>query len=344
MIPRHRVPWRCGFTLVELLVVIAIIGVLVALLLPAVQSAREAARRSQCSNNLKQLGLSAHSFHDTFERYPPGGGAQNGGGGLGTNNDYGSWLVYLLPFIEQGNLAQRIDSATGPTNQRINNAYKAGILPVVMKNFRCPSDEYNKSAPVSSYGASIGPQCAPGPCSAAQSPYRPYCDGGTQTPSWGYPSSSNYGDTTVPLQTRGLFTRQGTLVRPAMVTDGTSNTIMFGEILAGQNGDVYYSIGKNGSAGMNCGWAQSDSGIAINTTIVPINTFLTYLDPSQNRCNQWQINVDNWNISFGFRSRHASGAQFVFADGSVHFLNQTMSHMIYNQLGCRDDGQAASAP
>ena len=335
---------RFGFTLVELLVVIAIIGVLVSLLLPAVQSAREASRRSRCANNLKQLGLAAHNFHDTFQRYPPGGGAQNGGSGLSTTTDYGSWLVYLLPYCEQTNLATAIDTAPGTPAQRINNAYKAKILPAVIRNFRCTSDEYNQNAPLSNYGACIGPQCAPGPCSAAQSPYRTYCNGSAQTPTWGFDSSSNYGDTTVPINTRGLFTRQGVLVRPSMVTDGTSNTIMFGELLCGQNGDVYYSIGKNGSAGMNCGWAQSDSGICINTTIVPINTFLTYLDPGQNRCQNWQINVDNWNITFGYRSRHPNGAQFVFADGSVHFLPQSMSHMIYNQLGCRDDGMSATLP
>src|SRR5262245_58703887 len=96
MKPRLR-----GFTLVELLVVIAIIGVLVALLLPAVQAAREAARRSQCSNNLKQLGLAAHTFNDTYQRLPPGGGLKGGGNGLGRTSDWGSWLVYLLPYIEQ---------------------------------------------------------------------------------------------------------------------------------------------------------------------------------------------------------------------------------------------------
>jgi len=335
---------KAGFTLVELLVVIAIIGVLVALLLPAVQAAREAARRTQCSNNLKQLGLAAHSFNDTYSRLPPGGGAQGGGSGLSSSTDYGSWLVYLLPYMEQTNLAMAIDGASGPTNRRILNAWNARVLPVLIRNFRCPSDEFDKNAPVSNYGASIGPQCAPGPCSAAQSPYRTYCNGNAQTPGWGYDSSTNYGDTSDPAQARGLFTRRGALIRLAMITDGTSNTIMFGELLAGQNGDVYYSLGKNGSAGMNTGWAQSDSGIAINDTIVPINTFLTYLDPNQNRCNNWQTNVDNWNITFGFRSRHPSGAQFVFADGSVHFLPQSISHMVYNQLGCRDDGQAVSVP
>ena len=334
---------RTGFTLVELLVVIAIIGVLVALLLPAVQAAREAARRTQCGNNLKQLGLSAHTFTDTYNRLPPGGGRQGGGGGLG-NTDFGSWLVYVLPYVEQNNLYTAIDSAPGTVGRRIQNAWNGRILPVVIKNFRCPSDEYDPRAPVTSYVASMGPQCAPGPCSAAQSPYRTYCNGNAQTPPWGYASSTNYGDTTDPAQVRGLFTRQGALVRLPMITDGTSNTIMFGEILAGQNGDVYYSIGKNGSAGFNTGWAQTDSGVAMGVTIVPINTFLTYLDPNQNRCNQWQINVDNWNISFGFRSRHPQSAQFVFADGSVHLLKQSMSHMIYNQLGCRDDGQAASIP
>src|SRR5262249_31171469 len=175
-------------------------------------------------------------------------------------------------------------------------------------------------------------------------PYRTYCNGTAQVPSWGYPSSANYGDTIVLDQVRGMFTRQGPRIRMVMVTDGTASTIMLGEILAGQNGDVYYSLGQNGSAGMNAGWAQTDSGIAINTTTVPINTFLTYLDPNQNRCLNWQINVDNWNITFGFRSKHPGGANFVFVDGSVHFLSESINHMTYNQLGCRNDNQPARIP
>src|SRR5262245_20109220 len=102
---RNSCRLTAGFTLVELLVVLAIIGVLVALLLPAVQAAREAARRTQCSNNLKQFGLAAHTFNDTYGRLPPGGGAQGGGSGLSSSTDFGSWLVYLLPYVEQTNLA-----------------------------------------------------------------------------------------------------------------------------------------------------------------------------------------------------------------------------------------------
>jgi prepilin-type processing-associated H-X9-DG protein len=292
------------------------------------------------------------AYHDNYNVFPPGGGRLGGGDGLGQNNDNGSWLVYILPYVEQDNLLKQIDSAPGPVGRRIRNAYLAGVLPAIIPLYRCPSDETLPKTPVSSYGASIGPTCCPGPCSAAQSPYRTYCNGNAQTPPWGYEAttavpgsgSGNYGDTTDPNRVRGMFSRQGAKIHIGMVRDGTSNTILIGEILAGQNGDVYYSLGRNGSAGMNAGWAQTDSGIAINTTIVPINHFLTYLDPNQNRCLNWQINVDNWNISFGFRSRHPGGANFVFVDGSVHFLSQGIDHRIYNLLGHRDDGQVASLP
>src|SRR5262245_45532135 len=112
-----------GFTLIELLVVIAIIGVLIGLLLPSVQKVREAANRTKCTNNLKQIGLACWTYYDTNNRFPPGGGAKGSGNGLGTGTDWGSWVVYILPYLEQGNLAQAIDGAPGPagTNRRVFN-------------------------------------------------------------------------------------------------------------------------------------------------------------------------------------------------------------------------------
>src|SRR5262249_31891313 len=105
-----------GFTLIELLVVIAIIGILGGLFLPAVQKAREAANRMKCKNNLKQLGLACHTYYDSNNMFPPGGSSQvplN----IGINRDMGTFHVYLLPYMEQGNLLQQIDSAPGATNR-----------------------------------------------------------------------------------------------------------------------------------------------------------------------------------------------------------------------------------
>src|SRR5207247_890801 len=106
---------RRGFTLVELLVVIAIIGILIALLLPAVQAAREAGRRAQCMNNMRQLGIASHTYHDTFQALPPTGGAQyyNQVGGW-------SWLTYLMPFIEQTATYNQIDWTKAPTDTTVN--------------------------------------------------------------------------------------------------------------------------------------------------------------------------------------------------------------------------------
>lgn len=132
----QRVPRRGGFTLVELLVVIAIIGILVGLLLPAVQAAREAARRMQCSNNLKQLGLAIHNYESAIKRLPPGGlHIRDGFGADSSSTSWGpNWLIMLLPYVEQAPLHARYNQAS--RFARDNPAVVGTKVPT----FACPSD------------------------------------------------------------------------------------------------------------------------------------------------------------------------------------------------------------
>jgi prepilin-type N-terminal cleavage/methylation domain-containing protein len=211
--PRYcKVRWWWGkaFTLIELLVVIAIIAVLIGLLLPAVQKVREAAARMKCTNNLKQYGLACHNYHDVNALFPPGGTNYS------PSVDTGNFHVYLLPYMEQGNLLNKIDQAPGK-GPRIRNAAQTGakILPVMVPYVRCPRDDYDPSAPVGNYAASTGPQCVDGPCGAAYSPNRIYCNGNAFKPPWGYDRSTNYSDTTDPSKVRGMFSRFGAKSRPA---------------------------------------------------------------------------------------------------------------------------------
>ena len=137
---------RGAFTLIELLVVIAIIAVLVGLLLPAVQKVREAAARMQCTNNLKQIGLALHNYHDGNNKFPPGYVDGNTNPNSTPDNDIGpswGWAAFLLPYVEQGNIYNQINF-----NQLAGTGVNAAVSLQVLKVHTCPSDPYQQSVPV----------------------------------------------------------------------------------------------------------------------------------------------------------------------------------------------------
>jgi prepilin-type N-terminal cleavage/methylation domain-containing protein/prepilin-type processing-associated H-X9-DG protein len=343
-----------GFTLIELLVVIAIIAVLVGLLLPAVQKVREAAARIKCQNNLKQFGLACHMYHDSFQIFPPGG-VINVWDNWGA--DKGNWIVRTLPFMEQDNTYKTIPDLTVLGVDSIGASPMGNVDPTQrprLPYMRCPSDDYNPDGPLSNYVGSMGPQCLTySNCNYA--PFEGYCDPSNNgLGNWGYSWSAPYGDGGDFTQVRGLFYRYSvsdntyTKFNMASVVDGTSNTIMIGEALPRENaylrrsGDFRY-VGGN--------WAMFNSGNNINSTIVPINYRITpdtycHLDDNgnPNTSGDPARSTDNWTIIFGFKSRHPGGTNFVFADGSVHFIAQTIDMKTYQLLGCRNDNQTVNIP
>jgi len=340
--------WSCrgrrggAFTLIELLVVIAIIAILIGLLLPAVQKVREAAARTKCSNNLNQFAKALHNYNDTNNRLPPGGqfGTQPNGqmvaaGTNGNNGDWGSqqgsWLVYILPQMEQ----QPLFSQLNP-RQNVANSVDIGISGFnprpKISAYRCPSDDFDPTAAVSNYVGSLGPQCAAGPFGC--DPNQQFCLG-TFAAANGYSQSADHGNDGNPAGIRGCFTRFGTPITFAMITDGLSNTIGVGESLP------TYHDHLNQWNGLNVGlWWHYNGGNAHCTTIIPINYQMQ--KPLNNGNCMSQTN--NWNISWGFRSNHTNGANFLFMNGSVRFVQQSIDHATYQRLGCRNDSMPVNLP
>ncbi len=356
---RFRIGWRPGaaFTLIELLVVIAIIAVLIGLLLPAVQKVREAANRMKCSNNLRQLALACHTYHDANNYFPPGGWLGDRSG-VNWGDDRGSWLVFTLPYLEQGNVYNLIPHifldpnamSTNPISypvadqNPIGRAWRTstnptGVLPAKLPYGRCPSDDYQPdNIQYSNYLGSTGSQCSPGPC--GYNPFYKYCEpsaaNGLGT-NWGYGWSPDHGNTFDSSQVRGIFNRLGCFINMAMVSDGLSNTIMLGECTISQNDQLRFNTGDFWH-----GWAGYNGGNAIASTIIPINY---YTDPNDtNWCNNPANNIWNWDLSLGFKSKHPGGANFAFGDGSGHFISQNIDPYTFNLMGCRNDGESFTMP
>jgi prepilin-type N-terminal cleavage/methylation domain-containing protein/prepilin-type processing-associated H-X9-DG protein len=303
----HARCWR-GFTLVELLVVIAIIGVLVALLLPAVMAARKAARHTKCSNNLKQIGLAAMQFEDVNKRPPPGAVWSPSGTGKG------SMYVYLLPYVEQPALYNACDMNQTSIEGNKFPGSSTLIASTVIPTFLCPSDPHPKQffevLASHNYAASRGPtDVFSNPSCPCSNPWQSF-------------SQAPLDD---PQKFAGPFTRLGTPVRLAEVADGLANTIFFGEVR------------PQCSEHARNGWASSNDGNGFCTTLIPIN-YNSCNDNAASACNR----SCNWSTELGFRWLHTGGAVVAFGDGSVRLLSQTIDHQLYQYLGAKADGQAST--
>ncbi|WP_437201523.1 DUF1559 family PulG-like putative transporter [Planctomicrobium sp. SH664] len=286
---------RAGFTLIELLVVIAIIAVLIALLLPAVQQAREAARRSQCKNNMKQFGLAIHNYHDVHGAFPPGT-LMKAGQTTGVWASWG-WGAILLPYLDQAGLYNAMNASRDDLDVVLRDPNRRQLTQTPLPVFRCPSDDMGNLNILRSFNSPYG--------SASGTWSDPYL--GTSN----YPAVCGTRLTRLTVfLTSGrdpwgcMWVANGVKFRD--VTDGLSNTFIIGER-------------DNECQASTWGGIRSYDGNGnIGTPIVLGSTRAKLNDPlvdTENGCNQ------------GFSSRHAGGAHFLFGDGGVRFISENIEYI-----------------
>jgi prepilin-type N-terminal cleavage/methylation domain-containing protein/prepilin-type processing-associated H-X9-DG protein len=326
---------RFGFTLVELLVVIAIIGVLVALLLPAVQAAREAARRTKCNNNLKQIGLALHNYHDTNKAFPAGSWT----GGT-SNARKQTMLCAILPFIEQSGLYDQIDQNADIQFFKLPSGFfVAGIK---VPPFHCPSNDVK---PIGQdfnrlYGANYAGSA--GPVDLGNNPACPCPQFDFWRRTYSSPGHGKFDFHNNQDNPAGFFARNSIDLavkkyygRMAEGVDGMSNTILCMEVR------------PDCSVFAASGWARVNQSNGMVNTVVPINwdTCLSAnLAEAQARGKDGCACANNWNMELGAKSRHPNGANFVMGDGAVKFFSQNIDHITYQLLGDKCDGMTVSPP
>jgi prepilin-type N-terminal cleavage/methylation domain-containing protein/prepilin-type processing-associated H-X9-DG protein len=321
---------RGGFTLIELLVVIAIIAVLAGMLLPAVQKVREAANRSQCANNLKQIGLALHSYHDDYHSLPSGYLDGNTSPTSTPDNDVGpgwGWASYLLPYVEQQNLYKQINFSQG-----VGIGSNAAPAQMALKVYTCPSDPYPQNFTVWPTNITVAHGNYVG-CSGWEECFNNAGGGAQGQGSDGL--SGGYG-----LAGDGVFYRNSHTTFAA-VTDGLSNTIFVGERCSTHSPSTWTGAVTGGrcpawmanpppivpySSPPSPAYDNADYDEALvlahgNATHVPSADFPIF-DPDT------------------FYSTHSpKGANFLFGDGSVHFLSSSIDPNTYQWMCTMDGGE-----
>jgi prepilin-type N-terminal cleavage/methylation domain-containing protein/prepilin-type processing-associated H-X9-DG protein len=319
---RCNVSRRSAFTLIELLVVIAIIGILIALLLPAVQKIREAAARMQCSNNLHQLGLAMHNYHDANSKLPPQTALN------GNSCCYGTWQMAILPFVEQDNLWNIYINygntvAGGPTYEQKSNLL---VTSMRLKTFTCPSDTPNAPKTGAYNGTTYN---------VTQHNY---------LVNVGNIDYSQGKDAPLPDLPSGLRFLGAPFSRSAQfkltdISDGTSNTLMASEVKQGQGADF---------RGLTW-WAEGSGFTVYRTPNSPGPDFIangkgapgcvpTSQNPANADCKAFPTPNPNWNV-FTARSRHTGGVNVLLCDGSTHFVTNTIAWPVWQALGTSQGGE-----
>jgi prepilin-type N-terminal cleavage/methylation domain-containing protein/prepilin-type processing-associated H-X9-DG protein len=334
---------RRGFTLIELLVVIAIIAVLIGLLLPAVQKIREAAARMSCTNNLKQIGLAMHNYHDANGKLPPGVGKYG--------CCWGTWVMVIMPYIEQDNMWRLYlnydgSDLTGPRYGASTNP--ANVTSQRLKILTCPSDTPSAPLPVSVGGVTYnltahnyavnygntnlyGTTVAGVPFGGA--PFRCYPAGWLSDATM----QSTYGWAQPDSDKRVLFQQYGPAGKPQQpltsITDGTSNTLMASEVIQGQGGDLRGFSWWGNATGFTAFNLPNSNAPDVMTGGV-CNVQATYNIPCTT------INSSAFPRMASARSRHSGGGvNAVYCDGHVQWVPNSISLPVWRSLSTSQGGE-----
>ncbi len=314
----HRARPAKGFTLIELLVVIAIIAILIALLVPAVQKVRAAAARTQCVNNLKQLGLAVHAYHDANKRIPPNATTPNYSWASDQNTagaNVWTWIARIMPYIDQGPVATQFNIPDGT----YLNAQSKGAFTIVFPVLKCPADPSGTTS-ATDWANWNG-------VSVSLINYK-----GVSGSNWGINGTGTGTFTTNFRVTdpdpffgqfgldrgNGIFHRSDGARKLTLVgiTDGTSNTLMIGE--------------SSHTFDQHCGgWAFPN--YVHGTCSIPLN----YKDPTGNR--------GSWPNRYSFYSFHSQGGNFALADGSVTFIRESINITTYRAMATIGGGEVIPA-